>query len=109
MKYISVALVACSLLGSAIAGGGWSHGQYSPGSFSTTFSAPAYAKVTQAAGNSFDTILNYGPLGNFALYGSLPHSGSGFINVVGYVNAGSYPIYQYVGPNGGYSVTVFEW
>ena len=104
MKKLVIAVLSTVsiLLGSTFAGG-WSHGQYSPGSFGGSADTPSIAHVTQtlqAFGTGIST--NSGPLGYYVTQAGpqLMYQGD--------VGAGSYWIYQQV-VNSGYSVTVLTW
>ena len=102
-KLIALIVASCALLSGAFAGG-WSHGQYSPGSFSDTPYVPSAATVQQTL-QAFGTgtAVNSGPLGYYSTNAGpqLYYSGSigGGTNVY---------VYQVV-VSSGYSVTAISW
>lgn len=96
---------------SAVASGGWSHGQYSPGQYSASVTTPSVTHVqqvfqafnyTDGSGTHWGEVVNDGPLGNYNAAAGPQQSYQGD------VGGGTYYIYQVVLVSG-YSVTVLTW
>lgn len=102
VKLGAMAVVASGLLTSAFAGS-WAHAQTSPGSWSGSITTTAATFVSQYAGNCFDYIINDGPAGNYTL------SPGQSLDKDANVAAGTYSVYQAVGPKGGYSCITMSW
>ncbi len=111
MKKLLLAIISAFAFTAAASAGGWSHGQYSPGSYSASVSVPSTAQVTQTfqafnytdgGGTHYGQVVNDGPLGSYnAVAGPQQY-------YQGNVGAGTFYVYQVVLVSG-YSVTVFTW
>jgi len=113
MKKLVIAIVAMFALALGASAAGWSHGQYSPGSYSSSVTVPALAQVTQTlqAFNIYDgsghpiqfgEAANSGPLGSYSTMAGPQQYYQGS------AGAGTYYVSQTVLVSG-YSVTVITW